>query len=268
MVYKEELEQDLKYAMEQLKNKNSYRYRIYPWSNEHIENYYNYYNLTNKKVLCATGSGDHAVHSIDGGAIKIDCVDINPLSKYYQELKLAFMKIYNEATFWEQYSDKKHEVLSSTINIEELKNCLDENSYLFWHYLINQSEFKYNKYLFRFDGDPYQLNLDFEKIKNNIKNTEITYYDDDIRFFIKDIDIKYDVIFLSNILEWQRESCRQEIIENCFDILNPNGVIYDAICRREYGNTEIFENFETKIPTQFYRNSNDVKKGVYIYRKK
>lgn len=268
MVITEELNQDIIKAFNQLKNHNSYRYRIYPWSNEHIEKYYNYYDLQGKKVLCPIGSGDHTLYAITGGASKIDCVDINPLAKYYQALKLALINKYNESDFWKHYSNECFQTLSTKINLNDIKDFLDDDSFIFWEQLINHPGFEQNKYLFRFDGEPFPIISEYKNIKDNINNTEITFYDDDISFFIKDIDIKYDAIFLSNILEWQRSSKRQSIIEDCFEILEPNGVIYDVICRRNFENAEEFKYLEKKIPTKFYENSTSVEKGVYVYRKK
>ncbi len=267
MIISEELDYDINCALVKLNNKHSERYAIYPWSNENIKNYYNYYDLEGKKVLCPTGSGDHAIKSIEGGASKIDCVDINPLTKYYQALKLAFLSNYNEEKFWQQFKNNSRQILNPKINLEDIKDFLDEDTYVFWSNIINQKAFNNNRNLFRFDGEPTPLKLDYNKAKNNIDNAIITCYDDDIKFFIKDIDEKYDVIFLSNILEWQNERNKQSIIEDCFDILEPNGVIYDAICRRNFNNTTEYNNLEKKIPTKFY-DSITVEKGVYVYRKK
>lgn len=49
MVISEELRNDIKHATAELKYHNMHCYDIYPWSNEHLENYYNYYDLKDKK---------------------------------------------------------------------------------------------------------------------------------------------------------------------------------------------------------------------------
>ena len=268
MVISEELGKDIKNATTELKYHNMPCYDIYPWSNEHLENYYNYYDLKDKKVLCITGSGDHAIHAIAGGAIEIDCVDINTLAKYYQALKLAFISKYNKDKFKKQFKNNNKQVLNPNIKLKNIREFLDDDTYLFWNNLIDLDTFKNNRNLFRFDGEPYPIAINYEQIKMNINNVIITCYDDDIKYFIQDIDKKYDVIFLSNVLEWHNFPVRQAIIENCFNILEPNGVIYDAICRRDFDAAEEFDNLEKKIPTKFYDDSTLVEKGVYVYRKK
>ena len=57
--------------------------QIYPFSNEDIGCYYDYYDLKDKKALCITSSGDHIIYASQGGATEIDAFDRNRLCKYY-----------------------------------------------------------------------------------------------------------------------------------------------------------------------------------------
>lgn len=269
MTISEELQKDIDLGIRQIKGIKSIG-PIYPWSNEGIDKYYDYYNLTEKRVLCITGSGDHAIYAASAGASVIDCVDINPLSKYYQELKLSLIKKYDENNFWKQISNNRLQVLNPNIDINSLKSFMDNNSFIFWFLLIREKEFKNNQRLFRFDGRPSPININYKKTRKNLSKTTITYYDDDIKYFIQDVDFKYDAIFLSNILEWEKTDANAEaILKNCLEKLNPNGVIYDAFCRREFNNEIEYEGFETKFPTRYFdKNEKNIDRGVYVYRKK
>lgn len=272
MTISEELQYNIEVALYELKeNKEKHNHGpIYPWSNEYIDKYFNYYDLTGKRVLCITGSGDHAIYAASAGASIIDCVDTNFLCKYYQELKLSFIKKYDENNFWKQFSNNKAQILNPNIDINSLKPFMDTNSYIFWFLLIREKEFQNNSRLFRFDGNPKPINIDYKKTKENLSQAIITYYDDDIKSFIKDVDFKYDAIFLSNILEWKKiNTDTQTVLNDCLEKLNPNGVIYDAFCKRDIHTEKKYKNFEASIPTHYFDKENDiVDRGVYVYRKK
>lgn len=41
---------------------------VYPWSNEPLINEFKYAFVKDKRVLCVTSSGDHAIHALINGA--------------------------------------------------------------------------------------------------------------------------------------------------------------------------------------------------------
>ena len=237
-------------------------FKIYPWSNEHIEKYYNYYNLTNKKALCITGSGDHAIHAAAAGACEIDCIDINPLAKYYQMLKVALILTYDEKTFFKHFKNSRKKILTEKINLNDIKEYIDDEAFIFWNEIINSKTFKKNKRLFRNDGFPNKFLLDYEALKEKLITAKIKYYDNNIEDFIYCKDNQYDAIFLSNVLEWQCKTRRNPILINALNLLNENGVIYDACIKRDLKNEIPISGFEKKLATK----KSDI--GVLIYRKK
>ena len=65
---------------------------IYPFTTENIAGYMNDLDLTNKKIITVTGSSDHIINAILKGSTNITTFDINPLTKYYMDLKLSAIR--------------------------------------------------------------------------------------------------------------------------------------------------------------------------------
>ena len=269
MALEDNLQRDIETAFSLLNTKECVdTYKLYPWSNERIFKYYDYYDLTNKKALCITGSGDHALYAIAAGAKEIDCVDRNFLCKYYQALKIALILTYEEKHFFELFKNKGKILLVNKNNLKDIKEFMDDEMFIFWNELINSRIFKKNKRLFRTDGFPTKFKLDYEDLKNKLSTAKIKYYDSDIKEFIWDKEDEYDAIFLSNLLEWQ---CAYSdiIISDCLNALKENGVLYDTIINRQLAFEEIYEGFEKKIQTEFEGPGlNYSEKGINVYRKK
>ena len=166
--------------------------RIYPWTNEQIEKYYNYYSLSDKKVLCVTSSGDHLLWAVYGGSRKIQCFDKNGLSKYYSALKVASIKAFDENRFYKLFREQS---ISKKLNINDIKSFLTEDEALFWSELVSCKKFKNNYRLFRTDGGIITNLPPYNHLKSSLLNADIKYIDCDILDLSKlDID-KYDIIF-------------------------------------------------------------------------
>lgn len=234
---KSELEQDINTALkilylEPLTDEEQQLYnKLYPWSNEGISNYYKYYDLTNKKALCITGSGDHLLYAAAAGATEIDSFDKNRLCKYYTALKVALILSYNEINFFKHFVYKQKCILSNNINLNHLKTYLSDDYFIFWEQIINTKAFKTNKYLFRFDGFPSKFNLDYKQLQKALSKTKINYYDMNAQEFLDYTENTYDAIFLSNILEWMSPTNRT-ILSQFYHLLNDNGVLYDYHLKR------------------------------------
>lgn len=262
------LQKDIEIAFSLLYNSHSVDdFKLYPWSNERINKYYNYYDQEHKNVLCITASGDHALYAINGGAKKIDCVDINPLCKYYLELKKSLILAYNEDDFFNHYC-KIIKILTTKINLNDIKPYMDENAFVFWNEIINSRIFKKNKRLFREDGLPIKFNMDYNNLKRNLSNAQITYYDDDIKDYLLNTSESYDVIFLSNVNEWQK-NYKDYILSKSLEKLNDNGLIYEAYFKYPHQKDYSHDNLEKKIITVYgYPHTEFPESGAYVYRKK
>ena len=88
--------QDFKQTIKMLSNKNTKSEnssfenydRVYPFTNEAIKLYYKYFKL-DEKLLTVAASGDQLLHAILQGCKSATMFDINKLTKYYVNLKIA-----------------------------------------------------------------------------------------------------------------------------------------------------------------------------------
>lgn len=251
---KSELEKDIKVALkilyqESLTEQEQLVYaKLYPWSNENISRYYNYYDLKNKKALCVTGSGDHLLYAAAAGATEIDAFDKNRLCKYYSALKIALILSHTEEEFYKHFIYKRNCVLSKKLDLKNLDSFLPKDYFVFWDEIINTKAFKRNKILFRFDGSPSKFNLDYKKLQKALSDTKINYCDMDANKFATYTHSKYDAIFLSNILEWSFESDNM-MLDRFYNLLNDNGIIYDYYLKRKNVSYSYTHNPETQIIT-------------------
>lgn len=251
---KTELEKDISVALkilyqESLTEQEQLVYaKLYPWSNENIASYYHYYDLTDKKALCVTGSGDHLLYAASAGATEIDAFDKNRLCKYYSALKIALILSHNEEDFDKHFIYKRNCVLSKKLDLKHLYSFLPEDYSIFWQELSKTKAFKRNKILFRFDGLPSKFNLDYKKLQKLLSNTKINYYDMDANEFTTYTHNKYDAIFLSNILEWMPKTNRI-ILSEFYNLLKDNGIIYDYYLKRKSVSYSYIHNPETQIIT-------------------
>ncbi|MBQ7240651.1 MAG: DUF3419 family protein [Bacilli bacterium] len=182
---------------------------IYPFTTENIAGYMKDLDLTGKKIITVTGSSDHIINAILKGCRDITTFDINPLTKYYMDLKLKCIEKLSFNDFLDIF-------LYNTKNIDrefiERLN-IDEESKNFW---INNLE-KYsnnwqslrksnifnNKYFnpkSKFYENLYLEESSYNIVANNIKNTKIKF----INKNLIDLDIteNYDYMFLSNISDY------------------------------------------------------------------
>lgn len=195
--------------------KKNYFNKIYPFTNENIKDYYKNIDFNDKNVLSVVGSGDHILNAYLSGAKSVDAFDVNPLSKYYSELKIAGIKTFaidDFVTFFYKIDDNKYMNLNK---YHFLRSNLRDEYKLFWDYyikllnfnLINLKKEIYDK-LFNYDipnikdvikSNKYLSNYeDYYKLRNILKDKITTYYDLNV-FDLDKINKKYDIILLSNI---------------------------------------------------------------------
>lgn len=187
---------------------------LYPFTTENIKGYYKYIDFSKKDILTVTSSGDHALNAYLLGADNVDTFDINPLAKYYSELKVACIKtltleefilfLYNKNIFGipKYYMNKSI--------YKKIRKELDDKYRYFWDYVFNTYTPKelYRSFIFTDDfldiKGLTQSNIYFNKeyyykLKDILQHKRINYYDCDIKDLIN-INKKYNIILLSNIL--------------------------------------------------------------------
>lgn len=169
-------------------------------------------DLKDKRVLTVTSSGDHALNSIINGAKIIDSFDINLYSKYISALKIAMIKRYNYHEFYKKVEwiilNKNFRYNEKTSIIEDIKDYLTLDEYKFLSYLdsvfIKDHNAFYNIINLSVINNlnRYEKQKDYKILKKNLKDVNITYYDCDVLDINKELNYnKYDVIYMSNVLE-------------------------------------------------------------------
>ena len=254
-----------------------YGIKVYPWTNEVLRKYYNYENLTNKKSLCITSSGDHILHAVLAGSTTVDAVDVNALAKYYSALKIALIKAYDFSEFQKQFEDNCF--IKSNICLDEISDFLTKGEKEFWKILLKDPNY-YS--LYRLDGFytsiedncAYMDGKNYKKLKKNLEKATITYHDLDIssKNIHKRLDNTYDAIFSSNTYEYLKKIGANSFFKNCYNLLDKNGLLYIYHC---INNPHKIENkyleYEGMITTiarfEEFGEFDDCSAGVSIYKK-
>ena len=183
---------------------------IYPFTTENIAGYMNKLDLTDKKIMTVTGSSDHIINAILRGSLNITTFDINPLTKYYMDLKLSAIKelSYNEFLDFLLYDTEKsfsYEIIS--------KLKMDDKSKIFWlKELANNDDdglrmkhsnlfnLKYFDIQNKIDCNLYLNQKNYDIIKDRLELVKIIFIESNLKDL--KIDENYDYMFLSNISDY------------------------------------------------------------------
>ena len=135
------LQDDIKAAKEIMKNGKNYilnkgfeeHDQIYPYNNEYIKLYYDYFDYS-KGILSVASSGDHMLHAILEGANDILLFDINKLTSYYCALKLAGVKALSHNEFFDFFGRKDNAAPNFYKKelYEKVREYLNEDDKCFW----------------------------------------------------------------------------------------------------------------------------------------
>lgn len=205
---------------------------IYPFTNENIKAYYSYIDFKDKDVLCITSSGDHIINALLAGANEVSGFDINPLAKYYSELKIAAIKSLTLEEFIMFFYDKKLLTYKYFFNkkiYKKFSNNLNGEYKEFWDYFFD----KYNKkdifYSYLISDDyltlrgllevnTYLNEESYYKLRDILKNKIITYYDVNLKD-LSTIDSKFDILILSNVAAFLERIYDKDILKSFKDVI-------------------------------------------------
>ena len=264
---------------------------IYPFTTENIAGYMNELDFTNKKIITVTGSSDHIINAIANGATDITTFDINPLTKYYMDLKLSGLKDLSYEDFLQIFLyDKKN------IDINFINNLsMPYESKIFWNEqfilfkndwiklkkssLFNRKYFNPNSKLWQ---NIYLEKNKYEIVKQSINNVNIKFLNISLEDLI--LNQKYDYMFLSNIADYINLMYNRNTLENyrdlLFSFLNNVSQIYFAYLydigndnpRSDIDNLEkvknVVGNYEKKSFKSALEKEETKKDGVLILRRK
>ena len=203
--------------------------KVYKATNENIDGYMSRMNFQDKtKALTVLASGDHAFNLVYHGITKIDTFDTNKLTEYYAlGLKTAAIL----ALDYRDYLKFMQKIIDPNISIDELNHLIkkiipfmSKKYAIFW-----QSLMEYNYQIQKGKLNPLNLfrmlliNIDkesltiqkntylkdeesYNKMKENLFSTTITFQCCDCLALGSTIKNDYDFIFLSNIADYFSKS--------------------------------------------------------------
>lgn len=189
-------------------------------------------------ILIVTGSGDQLLEAVLHGAKKITCFDINRLAKYGCQLKIAAVKALSYEEFVSFYSRG-----FSLDLFKKVSEFLEEDAFLFWNQIFSLfSHYDIHTYLFDTKVHTYGGLADYNasiyseeeyyKIKENLKNVQITYVDSHLLEIPKQKEFmnqSYDLAYLSNIYYYlgKGEKFYSQFLKNkIIPLLNENGEVF------------------------------------------
>lgn len=237
--------------------------KIYSRSNENIDRLFSMLNLEDKDILTVLSSSDYLFSSLVSNIKSIDTFDINPLTlRYYYLRKWLLEKNYIDA------KDIDYNLLREIV----LNHFNDSSEYeretvKFWDYYFEKEIFYrlYSQSIFDNSGNPLSTIYDKKVLELNaiLKDYNINFYNIDIT---KDynLDKKYDVILLSNILDYCSKDKLEQAKHNLYNLLNENGEVigvhmlkYEISLRNQ---RKVFSDMFTyeKLFFKPYINGNDV----------
>ena len=264
---------------------------IYPFTTENIAGYMDELNLTDKKIITVTGSGDHIINAIVSGSIDITTFDINPLAKYYMDLKLAGIKEFSYEEFLQIFLYDEKNLNSDSIN----KLNMPDESKLFWNEqlmlfrndwiqlkkssLFNRKHFNPTSKLWQ---NTYLEKGKYKKTKQSIDGAEIKFLNNNLKDLI--LNQNYDYMFLSNISDHINLMYNSNTLENYHKLLlgflkNVQQIYFAYLYDIRNNNPrsdiddlekveKVFEYFEQKTFRSALENQEGKKDGVLILRRK
>lgn len=202
---------------------------IFKSSNEDLREIFNKYNVKNKDVLTVLASSDQALSCYYNGAKSIETFDRSIMTLYYYYLRkwliLYKKELYPSYKFLSFVGNGDYELYKLVCNIVPTE-AKEKEAKLFWKEFMAYNNYKAN-FLFedRYCDEPRPFN-NIDSIKN-IYNNQLTFYNIDITKKVN-LNKTYDVLYLSNILEYSETKESRNIIRlNIENLLKDNGI---AIC--------------------------------------
>lgn len=211
----------------------------YSFSNENLSDYYPKFNMSDGRVLTICGSGDQVLMSVLSGAKRVDCFDSNCLAYYNLMLKVGAIMYLDFNDFCALYNLPNRVCNRKDIYRKFSENLSDSVKY-FWDYIFINGEMvlcvkEFFPYFFKErDEELYKamerisyLNEDnFYKLKDLLKNCEISFKHCDFLDVFQKFDGSYDFINLSNISTYvNRLDFIRTVREAISNHLNLNGNI-------------------------------------------
>lgn len=190
---------------------------IYSFSTENVKAAMHHLDLKDKNVCTVLASGDQAISARYYGAKEVVCFDINQLTKYYMDLKVAALKKLDYRDFLHFFINHYDGMYLNYRIFSHIKPLLPQDSQIVWEELYQVVDYQgspiYHSALFNNTVD--QSNLSRMKIMIPYIENERSYLEtqkkmgnfqyqfescelSSLPYILED---KFDFIFISNIME-------------------------------------------------------------------
>lgn len=236
---------------------------VYPWSNEPLINEFKYAFVKDKRVLCVTSSGDHAIHALINGAKDVTCFDINRYCKYYASLKTAMVKNLEYDKFHNCFKSKSN----FFHNVRSFTSQLSFEESLFWSERLRNEDDVWCFFCHGFRGSNELFNLKgYQTAKARLNGSNIRYVDADLLSLYNKVKERFDVVFISNILDHVCFNSRvKNVVEVLSNITTSDGVIYDYSFLLEPRPERFLKPLKNYFDVDAYHFTND---SLNVYRKR
>lgn len=195
---------------------------IYKVSNEKISSIPYVESIKDRDdVLSVIASGDQILNSILYNCKNIDGYDISRFPKYFLLLKIAGILSLNREEFIKFFisSDNYKDVFNEEVYLK-LRDNLDSNSLVFWdglfdyydgHEIYNSTLFSSQPYSkkMQVQNNPYLDEKNFNILKSKIGDARINFLEGNIFYLISNLSKKYDLINLSSIIYYLRDTYKE-----------------------------------------------------------
>lgn len=261
--------------------------KIYSFTTENINGYFNFLDFKNKNVLTVSASGDHIINAFYKGAKTVTAFDINYLALIFTELKLVAMQYFNYEDFLEFFLINDKNNMNKNINALNYENYTKLRKFLSYNAIIvldklykefNNNGYKFrNSYVFnnKYDNNLLKIEsnmylkseLEFNKAKENIKDKEIVLLNSsytNINLNKLPNPESYDIILMSNISDYIKDIyniksnyLEKYIKELIYNFKSPNNQI---VCAYLYNIKQ--ENYRSEIDNPLHRKKVFNKLGI------
>jgi len=194
--------------------------KIYTSATENIIDQFKLFDFKNKDILTVTSSADQALNALYLGANTVDTFDNNPNTEYYMRLKEASIKAlgyydFIETFFYNVTLNRRYNKEEERKVFEKISSYLNHEMICLWNELLNIDDVYSFTNLFsmlppnietaRRCNYYIRKEEDYEKLRGILKEKSISFTLTNMFDLPKNISSHYDMIFLSNIINYVKD---------------------------------------------------------------
>lgn len=248
--------------------------RVYPFSNEHLDNVFKDIDLDGGRALVVGSSGDQALHSVLAGAKEVTIMDGNMWTKPFVELKLAAIKNLNYNEFRQYFSSDLRNLFSHRY-YSKISHDLSEQSRTFWDSIMLEcpDDTLYNVHCKFIQDDNrgrinryhsyYSSKEKYNELKKKLGESKIDFQVADISEFPKLAKGKYNLIMLSNIRDYGPDNYL-DIVDNLYNNnLADNGNMQVYYTFTGFGKFVFYKGIEDYLREKYHNQLSCDEFGIY-----